>query len=377
MRIVIAPDKFKGSLTAHQVAVFLETGLHSVDPGMVIDRVPVADGGEGTLDAAVDSGFSRHLVTVTGPTGLPLESAFATRGREAVIEMAVASGLAALPGGVLEPLLATSRGTGELIAAALDLGCTQIILGIGGSASTDGGAGLLSALGATMLDEGGNVLPDGGGALARLARVDLSGLDPRLVSARIILASDVDNPLLGPHGAAAVFGPQKGARPHDVVVLNSALRQYSRVLSAEIGAIAVTATPAQGAGAAGGVGYAAMAVLGAGRQPGIEVVREFTQLDNHLNGADLVITGEGSLDHQSLGGKAPVGVAQAAARAGVPTIAVCGQTTLTAEELRIAGFEHTYLLTDYEPDKARCMVDAGVLLVRVGALIGSQLGVSC
>ncbi|HZK58941.1 MAG TPA: glycerate kinase, partial [Cryobacterium sp.] len=276
MRIVIAPDKFKGSLTAPDVALFLEAGLHSVDPGIVVDRAPVADGGEGTLDAAVGSGFTRQVATVTGPTGLPLRAGFAVRGPEAVIEMAAASGLAALPDGVTDALRATSRGTGELIAAALSLGCTQIILGIGGSAGTDGGSGLLSGLGARLLDDAGAVLPDGGGALARLAKADLSGLDQRLASARITLASDVDNPLLGASGAAAVFAPQKGAGPADVDLLESALQNYSRVLSAEIGAIALTATEAPGSGAAGGVGYAVLAVLGGERRAGIDVVLEFT-----------------------------------------------------------------------------------------------------
>lgn len=374
MRIVIAPDKFKGSLTAPDVALFLEAGLHSVDPGIVVDRAPVADGGEGTLDAAVGSGFTRQVATVTGPTGLPLRAAFAVRGQEAVIEMATASGLAALPDGVTDALRATSRGTGELIAAALSLGCTQIILGIGGSAGTDGGSGLLSGLGARLLDDAGAVLPDGGGALARLAKADLSGLDPRLASARITLASDVDNPLLGASGAAAVFAPQKGAGPADVDLLESALQNYSRVLAAEIGAIALTATEAPGSGAAGGVGYAVLAVLGGERRAGIDVVLEFTGLHTRVDGAELVITGEGCLDRQSLGGKAPVGVARAAARAGVPTIAVCGQSTLTPDELSDAGFDHTYALTDLEPDTARCMSEPGALLTRIGALIATRLG---
>ncbi|TFD76088.1 glycerate kinase [Cryobacterium sp. Sr8] len=374
MRIVVAPDKFRGSLSAPDVVAFLEAGLHSVDPGLEIDRAPVADGGEGTLDAAVGSGFTPQVATVTGPTGLPLQAAFAVRGEEAVIEMATASGLAALPDGVPDALRATSRGTGELIAAALAQGCTHIILGIGGSAGTDGGAGLLSGLGARLLDDAGAVLPDGGGALARLAKVDLSGLDPRLASARITLASDVDNPLLGATGAAAVFAPQKGAGPADVELLESALMNYSRVLAAEIGAVALTATEAPGSGAAGGVGYAVLAVLGGERRAGIDVVLEFTGMQTRVAGATLVITGEGCLDHQSLGGKAPVGVAQAAARAGVPTIAVCGQSTLTPEELIDAGFDRTYALTDLEPDTDRCMSEPGPLLTRIGALIATRLG---
>jgi len=224
-----------------------------------------------------------------------------------------------------------------------------------------------------MLDDTGADLPDGGAALASLAKVDLSGLDPRLTSARITLASDVDNPLLGATGAAAVFAPQKGAGPADVELLESALMNYSQVLAAEIGAVALTATEAPGSGAAGGVGYAVLAALGGERRAGIDVVLEFTGLHTRVAGAALVITGEGCLDRQSLGGKAPVGVARAAARAGVPIIAVCGQSTLAPDELSDAGFDQTYALTDLEPDTARCMSEPGTLLTRIGALIATRL----
>ncbi|MBT2593789.1 glycerate kinase [Arthrobacter sp. ISL-72] len=392
MRIVIAPDKFKGSLSAPEVARHLDAGLQSAT-GHNLDvlRIPVADGGEGTLDAAVGSGFTRRSATVSGPTGQPLRAGFAVRGREAVIEMAAASGLAALPGNSTggdgdgtgdgdggrpdsaSAKGATSLGTGELIRAALDAGCRQIILGVGGSANTDGGAGVLQGLGAQLLDADGNELPPGGAALARLDRIDFSGFDSRLDEARFVLASDVDNPLLGAEGAPAIFGPQKGATPEDVKILDAALARFVDVLAAEIGSRAVRAADAPGAGAAGGVGYAAIAVLAATRRPGIDVVLEFTGLADRLAGADLVITGEGSLDEQSLLGKTPMGVARAAARAGVPVVAVCGRTTLTPEQQKESGFRQVYPLTSLESKVEICIAEAGPLLEQLGKNIGRHL----
>ncbi|KFF58928.1 glycerate kinase [Cryobacterium sp. MLB-32] len=374
MRVIIAPDKFKGSLSAPEVARSLEVGLRAAAAslGYPIDvlSIPVADGGEGTVDAAVGAGFERRISTVSGPTGHPVQAAFAVRGAEAVIEMAAASGLDQLPGGIRDALGATSRGTGELIRAAFDAGCTRIVLAIGGSACTDGGSGLLRGLGARLLDADGADLAEGGAALAGVHRIDLSGLDTRLVDASILLASDVDNPLLGDNGAATVFAPQKGASQAHVVLLESALTRFVAVLT-DAGGRAQSAT-APGAGAAGGVGYAALAVLGATRRPGIDIVLEFTGLEERLAGADLVITGEGSLDQQSLAGKTPVGVARAAARAGVPVIAVCGRTTLNADDVERAGFLRAYPLTDLERDPALSMSRAGPLLERLGERIGWQ-----
>ena len=387
MRIVIAPDKFKGSLSAPEVARHLENGLtrqwtaSAASSALEVLRIPVADGGEGTLAAAVGSGFTRRSAMVTGPLGQPLTADFAVRGREAVIEMAAASGLAVLPdtfrdGG--RPDAATARaasslGTGELIRAALDAGCRQIVLGVGGSANTDGGAGLLQGLGARLLDAAGNELPPGGAALAGLANIDFSNFDTRLDEARFVLASDVDNPLLGDQGAAAVFGPQKGASPQDVAALDSALGTFVQVLAGEIGPRALKAADAPGAGAAGGVGYAAIAVLAATRRPGIDVVLEFTELADRLAGADLVITGEGSLDEQSLLGKTPMGVARAARAAGVPVIAVCGRTTLTAAQQQQSGFRQVYPLTALEAKVEVCIAQAGPLLEELGQHIGAGL----
>jgi glycerate kinase len=374
MRIVIAPDKFKGSLSAPEVCSHLAKGLQrGVGGNLDVVRIPVADGGEGTLDAAVGSGFTRRSALVSGPTGQPLRAAFAVRGREAVIEMAAASGLAVLPDDIKDATGATSLGTGELIRAALDAGCRQIILGVGGSANTDGGAGVLQGLGAQLLDAEGNELPPGGAALARLDRIDFSGFDTRLDEARFVLASDVDNPLLGAEGAAAIFGPQKGATPEDVAILDAAVSHFVDVLAAEIGPRALKAADAPGAGAAGGVGYAAIAVLAATRRPGIDVVLEFTGLADRLAGADLVITGEGSLDEQSLLGKTPMGVARAAARAGVPVVAVCGRTTLTPAQQKDSGFRQVYPLTSLEAKVEICIAEAGPLLEQLGKNIGVEL----
>jgi glycerate kinase len=391
MRVVIAPDKFKGSLSAPEVASRLSAGLRAgfaagraaaslPAEGFETTLIPVADGGEGTLDAAVGSGFTRRSTTVTGPTGQPITAEFAVRGEEAVIEMAAASGLAVLPGfgdgsapSTETAKSSTSLGTGELIRAALDLGCRHIILGVGGSANTDGGAGVLQGLGAVLLDAEGNELPGGGAALARLDRIDFSNLDVRLEVTEFVLASDVDNPLLGRTGAAAIFGPQKGATPDDVASLDAALTHFVQVLANEIGSEAQDAAQAPGAGAAGGVGYIAIAALGAARRPGIDVVLEFTELEQRLAGADLVITGEGSLDEQSLLGKTPMGVARAAARSGIPVIAVCGRSTLSPEQLSESGFESVHALTELESNVEKCIAEAGPLLEELGKHIGVRL----
>ncbi|MFI7483195.1 glycerate kinase [Kocuria sp. M1R5S2] len=378
MRIVIAPDKFKGSLEAPDVAAALAAGIRSVDPSADVVRLPVADGGEGTLEAAVGAGFTAFPLTVTGPVGEPVEARFALNDGTAVVEMALASGLAALPvdehgDPVLDAGGATSRGTGELVRAALDAGASRVLLGVGGSACTDGGAGLLQALGARLLDAAGEELPRGGAALARLDRVDLGGLDPRLADTEVVLAADVDHPLLGEHGAAAVFGPQKGAGPRQVRELDDALTVLRDRLAEALGGTVTEAAAAPGAGAAGGVGFAALAVLGARRRPGVEVVLEFVGLADLLDGADLVVTGEGSLDEQSLGGKTPLGVLETARAAGVPAVAVCGRTTLEPRVLRDAGFLRAYALTDLEPDPRTCMREAGRLLEQVGAHLARDL----
>jgi len=235
VHVVVAPDKFKGSLTAREVADRVAAGLTAVEPGLVVVRVPVADGGDGTVDAALAAGYERVPVRATGPTGEPVDTAYAVRDGVAVVEMADVSGLRLLPPDRLAPLTATSYGTGEVVRAALDQGARDVVLGIGGSASTDGGAGMLEALGVRLFDAADDPLPRGGGALADLRRVDLTGLHPAVADTRIVVACDVDNPLLGPHGAAAVYGPQKGASPDDIAVLETALTRWAEVVEAADG----------------------------------------------------------------------------------------------------------------------------------------------
>ena len=370
VRIVVAPDKFKGSVTAREAAAHLAAGLRAACAEAEVVELPVADGGEGTLDAALHAGFARHELTVTGPSGEPVAAAWARRGEEAVVEMAIASGLAALPtrdgAPVLQARTATSRGTGELIAAALGAGCTRVVLGVGGSATTDGGAGMLAALGVRFLDERGDPLPHGGAALSRLHTVDVSHLHPRVGKTEFVLAADVDNPLLGPRGAAAVFGPQKGACPEDVRELDAALGCLRDGLARALGDPARAAAEAPGAGAAGGVGYTALTVLGAARRPGVDVVLDLVHLDTVVADADLLVTGEGSLDEQSLGGKTPLGVLRRGRRHGVPVVAVCGRTTLDHETLRATGFAAVHELRAMAPDDDTSLRDAPRLLRAVG-----------
>jgi glycerate 2-kinase len=363
VKIVIAPDKFKGSLPAAQVAGAIAAGLRSELPSVELVTIPVADGGEGTVDAAVAAGFERVPVTVDGPTGEPVAASYGRRGEVAVVELAGACGLMRLPGGRPAPLSASSFGAGQVLATALQAGARRIIFGVGGSASTDGGTGLLQALGARVLDTRGRPLDRGGAALRDVAALDLAGLHPVLRGASVILATDVVNPLTGPDGAAEVYGPQKGATPTQISELDSGLRRWAAVVAAVTGS---DRSRAPGAGAAGGVGFAALAVLGAERRLGIEVILDLLDFEAALDGTDLVITGEGSLDTQTLAGKAPVGVARAAARHGIPVVAVAGRNTLTADQLAGARIAAVYTLSDLEPDPARSSAEASVLLRRIG-----------
>lgn len=368
-RVLIAADKFKGSLTAVQVAERVTAGLRRAVPGAEVEALPVADGGDGTVDAAVAAGFERHEIKAAGPLGQEVTAAFALRGDTAVVEMAEASGLQRLPKGVFAPLTSSTYGSGELLRAALDAGARTIVFGVGGSATTDGGAGMLTALGARFLDKDGEPVAPGGGGLADLATADLSGLDPRLSDVELVLASDVDNPLTGPKGAPAVYGPQKGASPDDVEALDEALAHYARVLESALGAKAAAHAASPGAGAAGGIGYGAL-LVGARFRPGIEVMLDVLGFAPALERATLVITGEGSLDEQTLHGKAPAGVAAAARAADKEVVAVCGRLALPPEALGRAGIRRAYPLTEIEPDVAKCIADAGPILERVAEQIG-------
>ncbi|MFF3568541.1 glycerate kinase [Nocardia jiangxiensis] len=361
-RVVVAPDKFKGSATAPEVAAAVAAGIRRVSPGIEIAQVPVADGGDGTVDAFLAAGWERVEARAAGAGGEPGVSAYAVRGRTAVIELASVVGPATLPGGRPDPLHASTYGLGQVIAHALDRGVREIVLGVGGSASTDGGAGMLTALGMRIFDDRGDEIPRGGTALAHAVRVDRTGMHPALATTALTLASDVDNPLLGPHGAAAIFAPQKGASPEECAILETALANWAKLIDPR-------QAERPGAGAAGGTGFAAMAVLGAVERPGIEVILELIDFPRLLDRASLVITGEGSLDEQTLHGKGPIGVATAARAAGVPVIAVAGRCLLADDRLRAAGFDACYTLADLEPDPARSMTHATDLLERIGERI--------
>lgn len=342
MRVLIAPDKFRGTLTAAQAARAVETGWRRARPNDVLELVPMADGGEGTLDALVEGlGGERHRARVTGPLGDAVDAEYgivpAIEGRAAVIEMARASGLALLSEGRRDPLRATTRGTGELIATAIQHHHpTSAIVCIGGSATNDGGAGMAQALGARLADAEGSELAPGGAALLGLATIDATPLGVLTRGVRFVVACDVDNPLVGPKGAAAVYGPQKGASRDDVLLLDRALGHFAAVLHRDLG-IDVRHVP--GAGAAGGLGGGLVAFLGAHLRPGVEVVMEAVGFSARLELADLVITGEGKLDEQSLHGKTVAGVLRAARdrMTPPPVLAVCGRADIRPDGLQVAS----------------------------------------
>jgi glycerate kinase len=358
-RVVIAPDKFKGSLTAGQAARAMAVGVKRANPELTTVECPVADGGDGTLDTAVAAGFERVPVYAEGPTGQVVLTAYARSGKTAVVEMAEICGLQRLPGGTTAPVTASSYGLGQVVWQALEHGCSDIVIGVGGSASTDGGAGFLAALGAIARDEHGARLDRGGRHIGSAAQLDLTGLHPEIASATLTIAVDVDNPLYGPLGAAHVYAPQKGADARQVSELDGALQVWADVVERATGKDYRTAA---GAGAAGGVGFAAMAVLGARMRSGIEVILDLIELDRHLLGACAAITGEGSLDHQSLRGKAAVGVSRRAGAHGIPTFAVSGVSTLDPVEVESAGLAGVYALSDIEPDRERSISRAAELL---------------
>ncbi|AIR59654.1 glycerate kinase [Cedecea neteri] len=327
MKIVIAPDSFKESLSAMQVAEAIEQGFREIYPNAEYIKLPMADGGEGTVESMVAATHGQIIpVTVTGPLGLPVEAFFGITGdgETAIIEMAAASGLHLVLPEKRNPLLTGTFGTGELILAALDRGARKIIIGIGGSATNDGGAGMMQALGVRLRDEQGNELCAGGAALAGLSEIDVSQLDARLAQCDILVACDVDNPLCGERGASAVFGPQKGATPEQVTQLDTALRHYGEQLEHSSGKAVITVA---GAGAAGGMGASLFGLLHARLQPGVEIVTDALRLADAVQGADLVITGEGRIDSQTIYGKTPIGVARVAKRFQVPVIALAGGMT--------------------------------------------------
>ncbi|MYA51075.1 MAG: glycerate kinase [Chloroflexi bacterium] len=339
MKVVIAPQSFKGSISALDAARAMEEGVLRVVPDAGTVLVPVADGGDGTLETLVDAtGGEIRSTTVTGPIGKPVAAEWGALGdgQTAVIEMARTSGLAMLSLAERDPLRATTYGLGEVLREALDAGFRSFIVGIGGSATNDGGAGMAQALGVRLLDETGKNLPWGGAALADLRSIDMSGLDERAIDARFSVACDVSNPLTGPEGASAVYGPQKGATPELVQQLDAALKNFAKVVERDTG---TSIDAVRGSGAAGGLGGGMMAFLGGSLRAGVDIVLDHVGLDGKLEGADLVITGEGRIDFQTVYNKAPIGVARRAKRRGIPVLAVCGSLGKGFEDVHAEGID--------------------------------------
>lgn len=358
-RVLIAPDTFKGSLSAPAVASAVAAGINRAFRNIAADLCPVADGGEGTLDAAAAAGYRKVQVEVQGPTGKPVQAAYGECNGVALVELAEAVGLGRLAADQLAPLVASTFGVGQLVDAAVRAGNSTIVLAIGGSATSDGGAGLLEALGAELLDTDGKPLGRGGAALARIGRIDFQPMRARLASVKFIIASDVTSPLLGPRGAASVFGPQKGASASDVSALERGLTRWAEVVTA---AVKTDVSQQPGAGAAGGVGFGAMALLGATIVPGADLILEMVDFDRRAREASLVITGEGSLDEQTLAGKAPARVAAAARKSGTPVVAIAGQCTLPESTLASIGIRKVYELRKLEPDLDRSIANAWPLI---------------
>lgn len=364
MRVVIAPDTFKGSVTSTDAAEAIATGLRDAEPQTECLCVPMADGGEGTVAALVAIlGGGLEEATVHDPLGRPVRAAYGwiPEHRLAVIEMAAASGLPLLGPDGLNPHEASSVGTGEVIRAVLDKGAREIIFGLGGSATVDGGSGLLEALGARFRDERGQPVPGSGGALSRIGAVDLTGLDARLAGVSITVACDVSNPLLGPDGAVHVFGPQKGVAERDLPRFEAAMAHWADVLAAAAGR---DCRDAAGAGAAGGLGFATLTVFGAELRSGFDLIAERADLAGLLARADLAITGEGRLDAQSLFGKVPVGVARLARAAGVPVAAFAGRIDGDAAVFRRAGLDALVPIVDAPMSLSDAMADAPTLVRR-------------
>ncbi|MBB5886982.1 glycerate kinase [Xanthomonas sp. LMG 8992] len=380
MKIVIAPDAFKESLSAAQAAAQIAGGFRSVFPDAQYVLLPFADGGEGTVDALVAGGGGcRVACTVTGPLGAPVAAQFGLSedGGTALIEMAAASGLMLVPPPQRDPRLTGTRGVGELILAALDAGARRLLIGIGGSASNDGGAGMVQALGVRLLDAHGRDLAAGGAALSALARIEMDGLDPRLRDCLIEVACDVDNPLTGPTGASAVFGPQKGATSAMVAQLDAGLQHYAEAIERTLG-VAVAQLP--GAGAGGGIGAALVAFLGARLRPGVEIVAQALGLEAHLVDADLLVTGEGRLDGQSAQGKVPVGLARIARRHGVPVLAIAGGLGEGAADLQAQGIDALFGAVQRVSTREAALADAAAALrqaarnVAAAIALGQRLG---
>jgi len=362
MRIIVAPDSFKGSVSALGVAEAMERGIRVVFPEAEVLKVPIADGGEGTVEALVVATGGRLLHTeVRGPLGEPVRAHWGVSGdgTTAFLEMASASGLPLVPRDQRDPRITSTYGTGELMKAALELGLRRLVIGIGGSATNDGGTGMARALGARFLDVQGRDLPEGGAALARLARIDLTNLDPRLAEASLLVACDVDNPLCGSRGASAVYGPQKGASPEMVAELDAALGVFAGHAASATGRD-VALLP--GAGAAGGLGAGLLFFTPASLRPGVAIVLETTGFEALVRGAALVLTGEGRTDFQTAMGKAPVGVAAVAKRHGVPVVCLSGGLGEGAEDVLAHGIDALASVVPQPMSLEACMAQGADLV---------------
>ena len=364
--VLLAPDKFKGSLTAAQVAAALARGVARTAPAVQLLHCPIADGGDGTVDAALATGFQERTTTITGPTGARRTARWALSEQTAVIEMALAVGLDALPGGTLAPHSASTRGLGELILAARDAGARTIVVGLGGSASTDAGAGMLQALGARLEDAAGHPIGPGAAGLADLAAADLAPARDKLAGLTLIAASDVTNPLLGPEGTTAVYGPQKGIAAHEIQDVDEVLACAASLLDPTGEHLT---TP--GAGAAGGTGFALFRI-GAQQQSGADTVLELAGFDALLDRADLVITGEGKLDEQTLHGKGPAEVARRAHARSLPVLAVAGAITLEEPALAAAGITGSWDLLSRSRDLEDAITRGEQILEDIGEELGVQ-----
>ena len=362
MKIVIAPDSFKGNLTALEVAELIEKGIRRVYSKAEIVKVPMADGGEGTVRSLVDATKGRIIrKEVTGPLGKRVKASYGILGdkKTAIIEMASASGLPLVPKKKRNPLLTTTYGTGELIRAALDRGCRKIIVGIGGSATVDGGAGMAQALGVRLLDKKAREIGFGGGALGNLERIDISKLDKRIRKTKVLVASDVDNPLTGPKGAAKVYAPQKGATPSMVKKLEENLKKYALIIKRDL---KKDIKDIPGTGAAGGLGAGLIAFLNAKIRLGVDIVIETVGLEKHLKDADLVITGEGKMDSQTIYGKTPIGVAKLAKKHNVPVVAIVGETGEGVEVVYKHGIDGIVTTTPYPMTRTQAIKESSRLI---------------
>lgn len=369
MKIILAPDSFKGSLSAVDAAQAMARGVRKVFPEAEIVELPLSDGGEGLVASLVAATGGQTIdKQVTGPLGEPVEAFYGVLGDgdTVVIEMAAASGLPLVPEEKRNPLITTTYGTGELIKEALERKCRRIIIGIGGSATNDGGAGMAEALGVRFADSEGCPLARGGGGLARLEAIDLSLLDARVKETEILVACDVNNPLTGERGASRVYGPQKGATPPMVEQLDQALRHYARMIARDLG---VDVEHVPGAGAAGGLGAGLMAFLGGRLVPGINLVLDAVEIERHLPGCSMIITGEGKIDAQSLSGKVPVGLARKVAGSGVPVVAVTGMVSGDPSLFRQEGISACFSIVNGPVTLQEAMQAAPELVERITAEI--------